>query len=809
MSSTGVRRERSTDSRLADSILSEERSQIESEKIFKETTLVGATTAPGLSNTPTGAGNSLAKTGDTKSGPFGNEFISVTIVDDAIDASITGPNYFPFLLLQGEGAADDDLDDIFPGTSPLQNRELTLQAGNDTITLKQNFGSNDNKILTPTGADIIMETGDLVFMIYSLAALAWIVTGQSDIVTGTKPNNLGDLNSGFVVNFNIFDDRQLYANQITGVPPPSNVPLTFINIPPNLSTNLKIYMLDVNTLNSLTVGGTVIYDSGSDPFSIKPLAVNDFLSIEFESNDQANINIISVKKNDDSGGVDVAPGIPGNIYAIGNTNSTVIVSWDQPEVGTLPITYDIAWSTSPAGDATNGPTTPAPGSPLTGITENLETVTGLLSATTYYFWVRGVNVVGSGDWAGPQQTNTEGTTNPGGVNFAIPGGSVLYNSITITWDQPSALLFTLFRTDPDGTVTTLQERSISAIDIVDTRNIQPITNYDYTLQTYNEFGTQLGTQIINVNSADIPTPVFVLSVVNGQALNFNVTFPADITLSEVEWALDSGFTTGLVQRDFSRPLGDWSVPGSFDFTTNQLFPPGTTFFGRVRLVNQSNTGPYAATQNVTTSIDPIPDELDDFGNLSIAGDANGLIRLEVNFGNSTSIGESAIITFRDSASVGGYFTYPGFELSRDNPPTDDLDPGDEDEIQVVRGGGGHGAVGTLTVVAGAVTAIAVTFGGKDYTSGEEIRIYDNNDGNYVNFTGTAIVNGFGQLTGVNITNGGDFYDNAASVLLVGFVDEAGTESAPWGIGNSLTGRAVARNETGSSDPVFDTMSVGS
>ncbi|MFV2014840.1 MAG: hypothetical protein ACC656_05405, partial [Candidatus Heimdallarchaeota archaeon] len=184
---------------------------------------------------------------------------------------------------------DDNLDDIFPGTSPIQNRELTLQAGNDMITLKQDFSKGDNKILTPNSADIIMQTGDLVNLIYSLAALAWIVIGQSAIVTTVKSQDLGDLDSAFVVNFNNFDDRQLYGNQTGG-----GIILSFINIPPNLSTNLKIYMTPANAANSLSVGGTLIYDSGNDPYSIKPLATNDFLSIEFESPDQANVNIISV-----------------------------------------------------------------------------------------------------------------------------------------------------------------------------------------------------------------------------------------------------------------------------------------------------------------------------------------------------------------------------------------------------------------------------------------------------------------------------------------------------------------------------------
>ena len=93
------------------------------------------------------------------------------------------------------------------------------------------------------------------------------------------------------------------------------------------------------------------------------------------------------------------------------------------------------------------------------------------------------------------------------------------------------------------------------------------------------------------------------------------------------------------------------------------------------------------------------------------------------------MGDSAVLTFRDANSVGDYMSFPGFVWSRNNPPSDDLDPNDEYEIPCVRGGGGYGASGTITVASGAVTRVTITNGGAEYARGQQIRIYDDNDTN--------------------------------------------------------------------------------
>jgi len=182
MSSFGIRRARSTDSRVGDSILDEDRLQIESEKIFKETGDASGANSPGVANLVTPAGNSLAKSGDTREGPMGNQFGIVEIINDEIDVSLGSQNFFPVIILNGEGGAADALTRIIPGSGVFFNQEQIVQAGSFAITLQETGGGN---ILTPGTAAFNLEPGDYAKLIFSIAAgNKWVVVWFSGNVGG-------------------------------------------------------------------------------------------------------------------------------------------------------------------------------------------------------------------------------------------------------------------------------------------------------------------------------------------------------------------------------------------------------------------------------------------------------------------------------------------------------------------------------------------------------------------------------------------------------------------------------------------------
>lgn len=204
MSSTGVRRIRSTELRLAGAILDEDREQIESEKIFKDAGQNAS--APGIANLVTPGGNFLSKAGDIRRGPMGNEFSIVGIIDNSIDVSITTPNYTPFVIVTPEGGADDILDNITPGSSPFFNQEIILQGGNVSfsVTLQENL-ANDAPILTPGGVDVVLDLGDTAGLIYSQLVSAWIVLWVSSGSGGGTTSPL--TTKGDIFGFSTVNDR--------------------------------------------------------------------------------------------------------------------------------------------------------------------------------------------------------------------------------------------------------------------------------------------------------------------------------------------------------------------------------------------------------------------------------------------------------------------------------------------------------------------------------------------------------------------------------------------------------------------------
>jgi len=89
------------------------------------------------------------------------------------------------------------------------------------------------------------------------------------------------------------------------------------------------------------------------------------------------------------------PDAPGTPTLSGISTTSVTVSWTAPFNGGTPITgYELGYGTS-----LTAPTT------IISATSP-KTVTGLTPGSTYYFWVRAINAVGTGPWSTPVSSST-------------------------------------------------------------------------------------------------------------------------------------------------------------------------------------------------------------------------------------------------------------------------------------------------------------------------------------------------------------------------------------------------------------------
>ena len=493
----------------------------------------------------------------------------------------------------------------------------------------------------------------------------------------SKQNTTGTTSGNFNIDFQVFDSNSFTVN-IDG-----NATFTFSNIPPLLLFNLRVYIRSTNP--TIIVGGTTLSET---------TAVGDFLDITISSTNQSTITIGTVKKNDETS-EDVSPGLPQNVASSSHTDTSIKITWDAPSTGSLPVTYDLLYSTSSA--ETGGvPDTPITDNSTLNLTTTSVNVTGLSAGTAYYFWVRAEHSsAGAGAYVGPLQSNTDGTYSAGDVGFTISATD--FDTITAAWTQPSgkSLKFTLLRDNEDGTgtftrITDNDVPSSGATTTVNDEKLEPNTEYSYKLEIRNELGLLIATLTTDVTTAVIPQPTLVLSNTGGR-LRFTVTLPVDFGLGRVAWSTSSSVDSGtgafdgtyVVTRDISRPEGVGT--GSYNLVYDtQVLTPSTTYYGMAQLRKNSASGAWSAQGNTTTSTVSTPSK----PSINVSSPDTGEVRIKLDFNDDDSTGETISVSTRAQNSVGEYTHYKTYE--RDNKPADDLDA-DEDEIEVITDGWTAGA----------------------------------------------------------------------------------------------------------------------
>ncbi len=466
-----------------------------------------------------------------------------------------------------------------------------------------------------------------------------------------KPTDLGAISGNFEIDFHKINDRNLVASV------DANTTITFINIPFLLFLNLRLYIKSTDPI--ITIDGTIVSGVGSIP--LVDTVLNDLLDITLRSDDQINIIVGTVKKNDKT---EEAPSIPQNVISSNHSNNSVDIEWDPSAEGTLPLTYDVEYSLSSA--ETNG----VPDSPITdpttkNLTDTIVTVSGLIAGTPYYFWVRAKNDVGASAYFGGLQTITDGSYSAGDVSFSLVALS--FNKIQASYTQPTgkALRFTLIRDFGGGILETVVDDDVptpTTTKTYDDTSLPPNTQRDYIFQVRNEFGTLISVILASATTDDLPLPVITLTAV-GIRLQFDLTVPADINLVDLQWDTDITFASPTTVTR-AKPLPT-SSPAPITYQTGHLSLL-TLYYVRARFKKNDAVGAYSSTQSIVTSSLLPPSK----PQLTVQSHFTGDLYVRVVFDDNDSRNETAVIQYRQDA-FDDWHAFPGNLLSRDFPPADD------------------------------------------------------------------------------------------------------------------------------------------
>jgi len=189
----GIRKEKNLPERIARSLIQNEELFIQSLKIFANTSIVGSqgAQAGGSSGGPSGVGNYLRKDGDIMDGPIAFQPSIASIVANQIDIrKSVASNYGSkvFLISEGIGATEDELNFIIGGSSPnsLVGSEFPGQIlvispiDTHTITINNDpsgFGDATAvppfNIRTPDGNPVVLKNQQTVMLIFDSTSSQW------------------------------------------------------------------------------------------------------------------------------------------------------------------------------------------------------------------------------------------------------------------------------------------------------------------------------------------------------------------------------------------------------------------------------------------------------------------------------------------------------------------------------------------------------------------------------------------------------------------------------------------------------------
>ena len=591
------------------------------------------------------------------------------------ETSLSGDNIIlDNTLTINDGLVDPTTNGMFANNGGI----VKLYTGGALSELGKLAGSTDVNITSPANGEILE---------YNSALQKWV--NKENTGNAQDLSDLGVIVGNFDINLSEYTAHQLYGT-IMG-----DSSITFSNVPSQLLLELRLYIGVL--VPSITLHGINL--NQQYPGAAGVLSPGDFLAITITSDENNVLSILDVKKNNDTD--ESAPSVPTNFTFEANSADSISVSWDAPLSGTLPVTYDVVYSTSDSTD-TNGTPNGADAVWHTGLTETRLDITGLSPSTRYYGWIRARNNIGDSAFS-VLYTDTDPPMTLSLLGWSITSES--YDSITAAWSALSGRQYLYdFDLTLNGETTVVRSKTLSQGFTYN--GLIPDTTYDYEFRVYKEDQTQILNATGQITTLPLPVPTLVLSgQVNTVIINAQVTIPAGISKVELEDSInntvdsDGAFTdndkeTRIIYRSIGTDITQPEVKSIIIEGKNV----STEYYFHVRSLYKGEPSDWSGIQSVTTGKYLPPGSIT---GLSATSPGPGQVRLKWRW-HSVYRGEQGDITRYQSGILGSHSE--GFlKRSGDSDDLDDREdraemildnqPSGEQWTYVVTPTNGKGSVG--------------------------------------------------------------------------------------------------------------------
>ncbi len=519
-----------------------------------------------------------------------------------------------------------------------------------------NNGDRGNKftsgLFNPTFAEgdkegdmhLNISTGSLWTVKDVDGTLTWIqdistINGTDGI--DAEPNNLGEMSGDTTI------DLDTVSKDFLSVVIDGNTDISFSNIPDVLNLELKTIMK--STGHTLTVAGTaldVAYQSG-DVFRWKIVTLDGGASLQVSFQDNLEVENFPVS-------------LPESFEFVGVSDAEIEAKWNPPNTGNVPITYDLAYSTSPSVDENETPN----GddivfvNDISGIEKLIE---NLNHSQTYYGWIRAKNIISTSNWVGPIQTNTDAPLTDGILKFSVISPD--FQTIVGSWVSPPhrTYRYNFTLTDEQGDAEIIRYQSLS--ESFTKKRLKPNVQYSYNFKVRNEFGRIILEKSGTITTVPLPVPEIVASV-SGTTISVDVTIPAGVDKVRLEHDIRNNFLTiPIPSQDIHRTIGsDINQPENKTITLPNK-NPSTHYYLRASSEFLGELSEFSKVTDVTTGSYLAPQPI---SSLRVTFPESGIARIRGRWGSDFR-GEWCVISRYQNGVAGSVHV---ITISRSNEPRD-------------------------------------------------------------------------------------------------------------------------------------------